>query len=140
MGASFGAEYWMDNPGGALVKIGEPTNVKPPFYSSDSLDRTSHSSPNAIAQAMPSGVTNISPGTVTILLEPGSAEDVMLHDAAKTRRVGTHKFVIPGDTPQAFSGEGWVSSYEPGDADPKGQMTAVITVTPTGEFIQADDA
>lgn len=136
----FGAEFWFDNASGTLTQCGEVLSVKPPSYSRAGINTTHHGSAGGVDTQMPSGIVNITPGTVTLQIDPGSTEDVMLATASKDGREGTYKFVIPGDTtPQGYSGEGWIV-YEVDDVAPDGKITATVTVNPSGAFSQADEA
>lgn len=137
--AAFGAEFWFDDASGTPTMVGELLSVEPPAYSSTFIDTTHHASAEGITTGIPSGKREVSTIAISIQVDPGSTEDVMLQTAARNARVGTYKCVIPGSVnPQGYSGEGYIATYKIGAAATDGKLTADITIQPTGAFSQAD--
>ena len=138
---TFGNELWMGPGGGTLVKIPELRSVTPPKGSRDTIDATTHDSPEGAMEFIASGVYD--PGTLNFSINhiAGSTADDSLAAAFGDADLRDFKVVLKGaSTTEEYTFSGFVTTYGPDDQPTNGLQTASGTIRVSGPVTQAATA
>lgn len=136
---AFGAELWMAPSGTTpLVKVGELRSISPPVQSRQTIDATTHDSPEGAQQFIVEGVFNPGPISGQFNYIAGSPGDVVFMDAITQGILQDVKIVEKGaagtfdTTFMAF-----ITSYGPDAMPTNGVQTASFQGQVSGPVAKA---
>lgn len=120
---------------GSILKRGATTiagvrTISGPSLSLDTVDVTTHDSPNAWREFI---ATLIDAGEVTldIVWDPDDTTQISLRTDLIARTAVGYSVTMPDATPQVWSFSGFVTAYQP-NAPVDGELSASVTIKITG--------
>jgi hypothetical protein len=140
--SGFGAKFQLSAAAivGAAGELAEVTNVPLPKSEMALIDATHHGSVGAQTEDIP-GLINLPPMAVTMNLVPGSTTDTTCATAATSRALYYFKITVPAGTGTwTYSGQCYVTSYDPGESVVDGKLEAVLEIKPQGAITRAAGA
>lgn len=131
---TFGAQVFMDPaPTAAATAVAELLNVGPPKAKRDTIDATTHDSPEGAEEVIAEGTYNPGQMTLSVNYIAGSTGDLAMSAAmvgGGLQNVKLHVKSAAGLVAKVFSGI--VTDYGPDDMPVKGKQTATLTLQVSG--------
>ncbi|AHE52637.1 phage tail tube protein [Sphingomonas sanxanigenens] len=133
----YGTALYLTNAAAALQKVLGLTNVNRPNLTVETVDTTTHDSPDAVREFI-AGLADPGELSATIHYEPGSATDDLILEHLASREKRPFNIVTIGAAGATENNEGVIilTSYEPDDAPIDGVRTATVTGKVSGAITQ----
>ncbi len=132
----FGARFWLHN-GTTLQEAGEVSSVTPPSATVETIDVTTHGSPNATREFI-AALIDAGEGNVMINWIANNTTAALFAAALTSRQLRAFKINVPGSTGTwDFNGTCLVTGFEKSDVVVDDKMSATLSFKVSGPITES---